>query len=116
MYLLLLDIWILGKPRFDVLEELRNTPAPPRVIVLTQDITSATLLQAIREQAYMYLSKPIESNALLAVIEGWATVSPTELPIDVIFSLPDWVELGQTSTKRLAPRWTRRPTNSVLDA
>jgi two-component system chemotaxis response regulator CheY len=113
--LVLLDIWMPSKTGLDVIENLRDMPAPPRVIVLTSDTTSATLLQAIREQAYMYLSKPIESNALLSAVESSLSISP-RLPIEIISSLPDWVELGQTSTKRPAPRWTRRPTHSVLDA
>ena len=114
--LVLLDIWMPGKTGLDVLEGLRDMPAPPRVIVLTSDTTSATLLQAIREQAYMYLSKPIASNALLPTVESSLSMYPSELPIEITSSLPDWVELGQTSTKHLAPWWNRRTTHSVLDA
>ena len=39
--LVLLDIWISDKTGLDVLDNLRGVKAPPRVIVLTSDTTSA---------------------------------------------------------------------------
>jgi CheY-like chemotaxis protein len=91
--LLLLDIWMPGKTGLEVLEELRKSPAPPRVIILTSDTTSDTLLHAIREHAYMYLDKPIQREALLSAVESSFSTSPQDLPIEVISASPNWVEL-----------------------
>ncbi|MEE2754369.1 MAG: response regulator [Candidatus Latescibacterota bacterium] len=113
--LVLLDIWISDKTGLDVLDNLRGVKAPPRVIVLTSDTTSAALLWAIHGRAHTYLNKPIESNALLSAVKSSLSLSP-RLPIEIISSLPNWVELGQTSTKRPAPRWTRKLTHLVPDA
>jgi CheY-like chemotaxis protein len=56
--LMVLDIGLPSMNGLDVLARARALPSPPLVIVMTSDDTSATLLEAVRRQAFRYLRKP----------------------------------------------------------
>jgi len=91
--LVLTDIWMPKMNGLELLAQLRSEAAQVRVVVMTSDGTSQTLLRAIREQAYHYLTKPVEPKALLNLVEDALAVSPTLPPIEVISARPEWVEL-----------------------
>jgi CheY-like chemotaxis protein/anti-sigma regulatory factor (Ser/Thr protein kinase) len=91
--LALLDIWMPKMNGLEVLASLRKTSKRPKVIVMTSDDAPETLLSAIREEAYQYLSKPIEPKALLAMVRETLTRSSEILPVEVISARPTWVEL-----------------------
>jgi CheY-like chemotaxis protein/anti-sigma regulatory factor (Ser/Thr protein kinase) len=90
--LILLDIWMPGMSGLEVLDRLHESPAPPRVIVLTSDETPETLLAAVRRQASRYLTKPVEAEELLTVVADELS-APARPPIEVLSARPDWVEL-----------------------
>jgi len=98
--LVLLDVWMPKKDGLEVLAELRAlAPRPgsgqapaPRVVVLTADDAPRTVLQAVRDQAYQYVSKPFDTKALLDVIAR-VLAAPSEPPIEVVSARPTWVEL-----------------------
>jgi CheY-like chemotaxis protein/anti-sigma regulatory factor (Ser/Thr protein kinase) len=111
--LLLLDVWM---PRMDglaVLAKLRSRRQKPRVVVMTSDDTPETLLRAVREQAFQYVQKPVESNALLSVVRA-ALETPDLLPIEVISARPEWLELIVPCTREAAERI--QPVMARLDA
>ncbi len=91
--LILLDVWMPRMNGIEVLAALRKNPKRPKVIVMTSDDTPETLLSAIREQAYQYITKPIEPKTLVAQIRESMTKKVDALPIEVISSRPTWVEL-----------------------
>ena len=91
--LALLDIWMPKMNGLEVLAALRKTSKRPKVIVMTSDDAPETLLSAIREEAYQYLSKPIEPKALLAMVRETLTRSSEILPVEVNSARPTWVEL-----------------------
>jgi CheY-like chemotaxis protein len=91
--LIILDIWIPKMNGLEVLAELRKSPSSPRAIVMTADNTPETLLKAVREQAYRYVSKPFDSKVLLDLVKNTLATAPPTAPIEVISSKPDWVEL-----------------------
>jgi len=91
--LVLLDVWMPGMDGVQVLEQLRDTPSRPRVVMMTADDASETLLRAIRQHAYRYLAKPVEPRQLLEVIESALAAGPELRPIEVVSARPDWVEL-----------------------
>ena len=66
--LVLLDIWMPKMNGLEVLKKIRNTKNRPKVIVMTSDDAPETLLSAIREEAYQYVSKPVEPRALLSLV------------------------------------------------
>jgi CheY-like chemotaxis protein len=63
--LILLDVWMPELDGLEVLARLCQEPKPPRVVMMTADDASDTLLRAIRQQAYSYLTKPVEPKQLL---------------------------------------------------
>ena len=59
--LLLLDVWMPRMNGLDLLAKLEPGKARPRVVVMTSDEAPETLLKAVREQAFKYVHKPVES-------------------------------------------------------
>lgn len=91
--LILLDIWMPRMNGLEVLANLRNEPAPPKVVVMTTDNTPETLLRAVREQAYQYVSKPVKPKELVNLVRGAFVAEPASPPIEVLSARPHWVEL-----------------------
>jgi len=91
--LVLLDVWMPGMDGVEVLERLRDAPSRPRVVMMTADDASETLLRAIRQHAYRYLAKPVEPAQLIEVVRSVLAAGPELRPIEVVSARPDWVEL-----------------------
>ena len=91
--LLLLDVWMPRMSGFDVLAALRGKKTRPKVIVITSDESPGTLLGAIREHADQYMSKPIEREALLALVRKSLEKKLRVPPIEVVSAKPEWIEL-----------------------
>jgi two-component system, OmpR family, response regulator len=102
--LALLDIWMPRMNGLEVLAALRKTNKKPKIIVMTSDDTPETLLSAIREQAYQYLSKPIEPKSLITLVRESLRKKSATLPIEVISARPTWVELSVPCTLEAAER------------
>ena len=90
--LLLLDVWMPRMNGLDLLERLRTRKSRPRVIVMTSDEAPETLLEAVRQQAFKYVHKPIASMELLQTVRD-VLKAPEPPAIEVISARPDWVEL-----------------------
>jgi CheY-like chemotaxis protein len=102
--LMLLDVWMPRMNGLELLEKLRNKKDRPRVVVMTSDDAPATLLQAVREQAFRYVHKPVEPEILVDTVHE--TISAPEIPpIEVVSARQDWVELvvpcSKSAVKRL---------------
>ena len=67
--LVLLDVWMPGMDGLQMLAHLKDEPSHPKVVVMTADDTSETLLRAVREHAYRYVTKPVEPKDLLALVK-----------------------------------------------
>ena len=91
--LILLDVWMPRMNGLEVLAALRKNNKRPRVIVMTSDDTPETLLGAIREEAYQYITKPIDPKALVAQIRESMSKKVDTLPIEVVSARPTWIEL-----------------------
>ena len=82
---MLLDIGLPGMSGLDVLTEVQNLAAPPRVVMITADDTSETLLKAVRGQADRYVTKPFAPGAIVEVVEDVLDGPPAAaLPIQVV--------------------------------
>ena len=101
--LLLLDVWMPRMNGLDLLAKLRTLETRPRVVVMTSDDAPETLLKAVREQAFRYVHKPVESSALLETVHD-ALAVPDAPPIEVISARPEWVELVVPCTREAAGR------------
>jgi CheY-like chemotaxis protein/anti-sigma regulatory factor (Ser/Thr protein kinase) len=91
--LALIDVWMPKKNGIDVLAALRKAGSHTKAIVMTSDDTPQTLLSAIREQAYQYVSKPIDPATLITVVRQSLEEKSEALPIEVVSARPEWVEL-----------------------
>jgi CheY-like chemotaxis protein/anti-sigma regulatory factor (Ser/Thr protein kinase) len=102
--LILLDVWMPRMNGLDLLERIRarRTPAP-RVIVMTSDDAPATLLKAVRQQAFKYVHKPVEPKDLLQTVRE-CLKAPEPVPIEVVSGRPEWVELVVPCTKEAVER------------
>jgi len=102
--LALLDVWMPKMNGLEVLAKLRKKTNRTKVIVMTSDDTPETLIGAIREQAYQYVSKPIEPKALATLIRESLAKKTDMLPIEVISARPEWVELSLPCSLEAAER------------
>jgi CheY-like chemotaxis protein/anti-sigma regulatory factor (Ser/Thr protein kinase) len=101
--LMLLDVWMPRMNGLDLLAELRTIEAPPRVVVMTSDDAPETLLKAVREQAFMYVHKPVEPPTLLKAVRE-ALDAPDPPRIEVLSARPEWVELMVPCTREAVGR------------
>jgi CheY-like chemotaxis protein/anti-sigma regulatory factor (Ser/Thr protein kinase) len=91
--LMLLDLWMPRRDGLELLSRLRSEPASPKVVVITGDDAPETLLEAVREQAYWYVTKPFDTEALVELVHKVLAEEPVSSSIEVISSRPNWVEL-----------------------
>ena len=70
---------------------------------MTSDDTPETLLTAVRDQAFMYVHKPVAPATLLETVRD-ALQAPEPAPIEVVSARPDWVELVVPCTREAAER------------
>ena len=91
----LLDVGLPTMSGLEVLAHDRaNLPLRRMVVMMTSDDTSATLLEAVRRQAYRYLRKPFAPSAIVEVIDDAIAAAPASaLPIEVVSARPEWLEI-----------------------
>jgi len=101
--LVFLDIWMPHLSGLEVLARIRTGTSRPKVIVMTSDSTSETLLRAVKEQAYDYLGKPFPPREAVEVAQR-ALSADQEPAIEVLSARPHWVELLIPCTREAAER------------
>ena len=101
--LVFLDIWMPRLSGLEVLARIRTGANRPKVIVMTSDGTSETLLRAVKEQAYDYLSKPFLPRQAVEAAQR-ALSNEQEPAIEVLSARPHWVELLIPCTREAAER------------
>lgn len=103
--IVLLDLGLPGMSGLEVLAHARALPIPPLVIVMTADDTSATLLEAVRRQAYRYLRKPFAPNEVVEIIaDAMAKAHAAALSIEVVSAKPEWLEVVAPCSLEMADR------------
>jgi CheY-like chemotaxis protein/anti-sigma regulatory factor (Ser/Thr protein kinase) len=101
--LLLLDVWMPRMNGIELLAKLRTRKTRPRVVVMTSDDAPETLLKAVREQAFKYVHKPVESAVLLETVREALSAAEAP-PIEVTSARPEWVELVVPCTREAVER------------
>ncbi|MGB7467237.1 MAG: response regulator [Candidatus Acidiferrum sp.] len=101
--LVFLDIWMPKLTGLEVLARVRAGESRPKIIIMTSYGTPETLLRAIREQAYEFLSKPFPPKEAVEVAAR-ALKQDASPPIEVISAQPHWVELLIPCTREAAER------------
>ena len=98
-----LDIWMPELTGLEVLARVRAGSSHPKIVIMTSDGTPESLLRAIREQAYEYLSKPFSPKEAVEVAQR-ALKQNASPPIEVISARPHWVELLIPCTREAVER------------
>ena len=101
--LLLLDVWMPRMNGLELLARLRTRASKPRVVVMTSDDAPQTLLEAVRENAFRYVHKPVQPPDLLNTVRQ-VLAAPEIPPIEVISARPEWIELVVPCTREAVDR------------
>jgi len=101
--LILLDLGLPDIHGLEVLAGLRQIRSDIRVIVITADDTSESLLRAIRENAYDYLRKPFNATDLADLVNR-ALTTKSDPAIEVLSAKREWLELSIPCTRDSAER------------
>jgi DNA-binding response OmpR family regulator len=101
--IVLLDIGLPSMSGLDVLSRLCELTAPPRVIMMTADDTSQSVLEAVRRQAYRYIRKPFPPNTIVDVVNE-AIAPAAALSFEVVSARPEWLEFVAPCTIEMAER------------
>lgn len=91
--LVLLDVWMPKMTGLELLGRLHAEERVPKIIVMTSDRTSDTLLDALRGRVYQFLAKPPDPSSLLITVENALSTSPEVPLIEVVSASSNWVEL-----------------------
>jgi CheY-like chemotaxis protein/anti-sigma regulatory factor (Ser/Thr protein kinase) len=91
--LVLLDIWMPKLTGLGLLGKLQSEKQIPKIIVMTTDKTSETVLSALRGRVYQFLIKPLDADMLLLTVESALSAHPSAPPIEIISAEPHWIEL-----------------------
>jgi len=78
-----LDIWMPELTGLEVLALVRAGESHPKIVIMTSDGTPETLLRAVQEQAYEYLSKPFPPKEAVEVAQRVLKENASP-PIEVI--------------------------------
>jgi CheY-like chemotaxis protein/anti-sigma regulatory factor (Ser/Thr protein kinase) len=100
--LVLLDLGLPDKNGMEVLEECSKVDGP-RFLIITADDTPASMMRALRDQAYGYVKKPFDHHAIVDLARE-ALMAPELPPIEVISAKPDWLELSVPCSRNAAER------------
>src|SRR5208283_278652 len=68
--LVFLDIWMPKLTGLGLLGKLQTEKTIPKIIVMTTDKTSETVLSALRGRVYQFLTKPLDADSLLLTVES----------------------------------------------
>jgi CheY-like chemotaxis protein/anti-sigma regulatory factor (Ser/Thr protein kinase) len=98
-----LDIWMPELTGLEVLARVRVGESHPKIVIMTSDGTPETLLRAVREQAYEYMSKPFPPKEAVEVAQR-ALKQNASPSIEVLSANPHWVELLIPCTREAAER------------
>ncbi len=102
--LAMLDVHMPGMNGLEVLQKLKDLGRRSKVIIMTADSTPETVVQAVRDQADRYMSKPFRSQALLELVNDTLEERPPASPIEVVSARPHWVELVVPCERAVADR------------
>jgi CheY-like chemotaxis protein len=103
---IILDLGLPDIHGLELIHKLRETTPDARVVIITADTTSETLLRAIREQAFEYIRKPFDIREVVDIIQ-LAAGAIDEPAIEVHSAKPDWIELSIPCTHSAVDRIER---------
>jgi CheY-like chemotaxis protein/anti-sigma regulatory factor (Ser/Thr protein kinase) len=100
----LMDASLSDVRSVDTLRHRLNEMTPPGVIVMIGASTPEVVLQALKTQAYDFISRPVQADEVCEVIHravGAVVPSPA---IEVFWASREWVEVSVPCTREAAER------------
>jgi CheY-like chemotaxis protein len=91
--LVLTDIRMPGLDGLDLLRHIHRLRPELKVIVMTAESTPANIVQAIREQAFSYFSKPFSPQAVADLLRQAIDCHHWQDDIEVLSAAPQWITL-----------------------
>lgn len=91
--LVLTDIHMPGMDGLTLLKQIRERHPDTKVVVMTAETTAQTVVLAIRDQAFSYLSKPLSRAGLIDTIQGAFTGQVDPDDIEVLSARPGWISI-----------------------
>jgi CheY-like chemotaxis protein/anti-sigma regulatory factor (Ser/Thr protein kinase) len=104
--LVITDVIMEGMDGLELLERVRRIRPDMPVVVMTVDSTAEKIVTAIRGNAFSWLRKPFEAQAVREMVESALTASRLKCDIEVLSASPRWLELRlrcdlETATRAL---------------
>jgi CheY-like chemotaxis protein len=82
-----------GREDIELLRKIRRVRPHTRLIILTDDSTPADVIEAMRERAFSYFTKPISMDALAAMIRLAIDEPCWDDGIDIVAATPEWIRI-----------------------
>ena len=100
----LLDVQLPGVCGLDVLRRCAARPSPTKIIVMTGIDATETVLDALRGQAYDFISKPLDLGRLVDMVTRALAAGPDAARIEILSAHPQWLELLVPCTRESVDR------------
>lgn len=91
--IILLDLGLPDINGLELIHKFRELAPGARIVIITADTTSETLLRAIREQAFEFIRKPFDIQEVVEIVQR-ASTAGDEPDIEVHSAKPEWIELS----------------------
>ena len=98
----LLDLGLPDGNGFDVMRSF-SPDEVTRFIIITADDTPEALVEAVRERAYSFIRKPLNTTYVREVLTACLTAAADDR-INVLSAKPEWLEISLPCTREAANR------------
>jgi FixJ family two-component response regulator len=99
-----LDVRLPTIGGLEILARCSAKHLPSKVVVMTGMDTTEVVLDALRQQAYDFLPKPIEPSRLIEVVRRALSTGPDVQAIEVLSARREWLELLVPCTREAVDR------------
>jgi DNA-binding NarL/FixJ family response regulator len=93
-----------GKEDVELLRRIRSVRPHTRLIILTEESTPAEVIEAMREHAFSYFSKPFSHSSLADAVHAASDGPCWDDGIEVLSATPDWIRLAARCDMKTADR------------
>ena len=102
--LVITDVRMPGLDGLELLRRIHEGRPGTKVLVMTAESTSATVIRSLREQALGYFSKPFSLDAVAVTVALALRAPALEDDIEVLSAIPQWIALQLHCKLELADR------------
>ena len=93
-----------GKEDIALLKRIRRVRPHARLIILTDESTPADVIEAMREGAFSYFSKPFSAASFADIVRSATTEPPWDDGIELVSATPEWISILARCDRKTADR------------